>query len=119
MPWRDLSAAQLLDRMPIPALVARPNGRIDYVNAEAAALLGEKKAALPGREVAEFRWGAKYARVLGAAMRKGAFSQWQDEARYRGADGREIWVLETVVPVNQPSGEVGCFIHFLQLLRGS
>jgi PAS domain S-box-containing protein len=119
MPWRDLSAAQLLDRMPIPALVTRLNGRIVYANTEARAMLGQKKAALAGCDVAEFRWGAKFARVLGAATRKGPFSQWQDEARYRGAGGKEIWVLETVVPVNQASGEVGCFLHFLQPLGGS
>jgi PAS domain S-box-containing protein len=117
MPWRDLSAAQLLDRTPIPALITRVSGRIEFANLEAAALLGHKKSALAGRDVAEFRWGAKYARVLAAATRKGGFSQWQDEARYRGATAREIWVLETVVPVNQESGEVGCFLHFLQPLR--
>ena len=104
--------------MPIPALVTRLNGRIQYANAEARALLGQKKSELAGRDVAELRWGAKFARVLGAATRKGSFLQWQDEARYRGAGGREIWVLETVVPVDQPSGEVGCFLHFLQPLGG-
>src|SRR5882724_1778715 len=98
MPWRDLSAAQLLDRMPIPVLVTRLSGHIDYANGEARTLLGQKKAALAGRDVAEFRWGAKFARVLGAATRKGGFFQWQDEARYRGAGGKEVWVLETVVP---------------------
>jgi PAS domain S-box-containing protein len=117
MPWRDLSAAQLLDRLPIPALVTRPSGRIEFANVEAATLLGHKKSLLVGREAAEFRWGAQYARVLAAATRKGGFSQWQDEARYRGAAEKEIWVLETVVPVNQPSGELGCFLHFLQPLR--
>jgi PAS domain S-box-containing protein len=117
MPWRDLSAAQLLDRMPIPALVTRMNGHIEYANSEARALLGQKKAALAGRDISDFRWGANFARVLAAATRKGAFSQWQDEARYRDASGREIWVLETVVPVNQVSGEVGSLLHFLQPLR--
>jgi PAS domain S-box-containing protein len=116
VPWRDLSAAQLLDRMPIPVLVTRPNGRIEYANGEARTLLGQKKAALAGRDVADFRWGAKFARVLAAATRKGAFSQWQDEARYRGAGGREVWVLETVVPVDEDDGKVGCFLHFLQPL---
>jgi len=105
--------------MPIPALVTRPNGRIEYANLEARTLLGLKKMALTGRDIADFRWGAKYARVLGAATRKGAFSQWQDEARYSGPGASEVWVLETVVPVNQPSDEVGCFLHFLQPLGRS
>ena len=102
--------------MPIPALVTRPNGRIEYANTEARTLLGLKKMALAGRDVGEFRWGAKFSRVLGAATRKSGFSQWQDEARYRAAGGREVWVLETVVPVNEDAGKVGCFLHFLQLL---
>jgi PAS domain S-box-containing protein len=117
LPWRDLSAAQLLDRVPVATLVARPNGRIEFANLEAAALLGQRKTALSGRDVGEFRWGAKYARVLAASTRKGTFPQWQDEARYRAAGGKELWVMETVVPVSQASGEVGCFLHFLQPLR--
>ncbi|HXJ09489.1 MAG TPA: PAS domain-containing protein [Burkholderiales bacterium] len=118
MPWRDLSAAQLLDRMPVPVFVTRPNGRIEYANLEARTLVGVKKAAVAGRDIVEFRWGAKFARILAAATRKGTFSQWQDEARYRGAGGREVWVLETVVPVEEDSGKVGCFLHFLQPLAG-
>jgi len=102
--------------MPIPVLVTRPSGRIDYANGEARALLGQKKAALAGRDVAEFRWGAKFSRVLGAATRKSGFSQWQDEARYSGPGASEVWVLETVVPVEDQAGKVGCFLHFLQPL---
>ena len=100
----------------MPALVTRPNGRIQFANLEARALLGLKKTAVAGRDIGEFRWGAKFARVLAAATHKGAFSQWQDEARYSGPGASEVWVLETVVPVNQPTGEVGCFLHFLQRL---
>ena len=104
--------------MPVPVFVTRPSGRIEYANLEARTLVGVKKAAVAGRDIVEFRWGAKFARILAAATRKGTFSQWQDEARYRGAGGREVWVLETVVPVEEDSGKVGCFLHFLQPLAG-
>jgi PAS domain S-box-containing protein len=119
MPWRDLSSPQLLDRMPLAALVTRLDGRIEYANPEACALLAADNAAsLSGRDVTEFRWGAQFLRVLaGAAARRNGFKQWQDEARYRSLRGHELWVLETMVPVNEASGEVACFLHFLQPLR--
>ena len=119
MPWRDLTSAQLLDRMPIAAVVTRLDGRIEYANPEACALLAaDDFAVLSGQDIAAFRWGAQFLRVLaGAAARKNGFRQWQDEARYRSLRGVELWVLETMVPVNDAAGEVGCFLHFLQPLR--
>jgi PAS domain S-box-containing protein len=119
VPWRDLSSSQLIDRIPLAVLVTRLDGRIEYANPQANALLeARSRRALHGRDVTEFRWGADFRRVVaGAAPRSPGYAQWQDEARYRTVRGEEVWVLETMVPVNDASGEVGCFLHFLQRLR--
>jgi PAS domain S-box-containing protein len=120
VPWRDLSSSQLIDRIPLAVLVTRLDGRIEYANPQANALLEARtRRALHGRDVTEFRWGADFRRVLaGSATRKTGFAQWQDEARYRGSRGKEVWVLETMIPVHNAGGEIGCFIHFLQELTG-
>jgi len=120
VPWRDLSSSQLIDRIPLAVLITRLDGRIEYANAQANALLeARSRRALHGRDVTEFRWGADFRRVVGgAAPRAAGFQQWQDEARYRSTRGKEVWVLETMVPVRDAEGEVGCFIHFLEELRG-
>ncbi len=118
MPWRDLSPTQLLDRIPLAVLVTRLNGRIQYANPQAHELLELRgRRALYDREVKKYRWGASFRRVVGGAVPRAAgFAQWQDESRYRTSRGKEVWVLETVVPVRDRKGGVGCFIHFLQEL---
>jgi PAS domain-containing protein len=120
VPWRDLSSSQLIDRIPLAVLVTRLDGRIEYANPQANALLeARSRRALHGRDIKEFRWGASFRRALaGSALRKTGFAQWQDDARYRSSRGKEVWVLETMVPVQGSAGEVGCFIHFLQELPG-
>lgn len=118
MPWRDLSSSQLIDRIPLAVLVTRLNGRIEYANPQANALLeARSRRALHGRDVTDFRWGADFRRVVaGSAPRPAGFAQWQDDARYRTSRGKEVWVLETMVPVQDADGKVACFIHFLQEL---
>ncbi len=115
MPWRDLSSSQLIDRIPLAVLVTRLDGRIEYANPQAGALLEARgRRVLHGRDVTEFRWGANFRRVVGGSAPAAAgFAQWQDEARYRTSRGREVWVLETMIPVKDTAGGVGCFIHFL------
>jgi PAS domain S-box-containing protein len=120
VPWRDLSSSQLIDRIPLAVLVTRLDGRIQYANPQANALLEARgRRALHGRDVTEFRWGADFRRVVaGSAPRAAGFAQWQDDARYRTSKGKEVWVLETMIPVQDAEGEVACFIHFLEELRG-
>jgi PAS domain S-box-containing protein len=120
VPWRDLSSSQLIDRMPLAVLVTRLDGRIEYANPQANTLLeARSRRALYGRDVTEFRWGADFRRVVGGSSPSTAgFKQWQDEARYRTTRGKEVWVLETMVPVQDAEDHVACFIHFLQELHG-
>jgi PAS domain S-box-containing protein len=120
VPWRDLSSSQLIDRIPLAVLVTRLDGRIEYANPQANTLLeARSRRALHGRDVTEFRWGADFRRVVGGSARRAAgFVQWQDDARYRTSRGKEVWVLETMIPVRDAEGEIGCFIHFLQELPG-
>jgi PAS domain-containing protein len=116
VPWRDLSSSQLIDRIPLAVLVTRLDGRIEYANPQANTLLeARSRRALHGRDVTEFRWGADFRRVVGGSVpRASGFAQWQDDARYRSIRGKEVWVLETMIPVQDAAGEVACFIHFLQ-----
>jgi len=103
--------------MPLAVLVTRLNGRIEYANPQANVLLESKsRRALHGRDVTEFRWGADFRRVVGGSARRAGILQWQDEARYRTSRGKEVWVLETMTPVHEANGKIGCFIHFLQEL---
>ena len=120
MPWRDLTPSQLIDRIPLAVLITRLDGRIEYANPQANTLLeARSRRALHGRDVTEFRWGADFRRVVGGSSPSAAgFKQWQDEARYRTSRGKEVWVLETMVPVQDDEGVVACFIHFLQQLSG-
>jgi PAS domain S-box-containing protein len=120
VPWRDLTPTQLIDRIPLAVIVTRLDGRIEYANPQANALLeARSRRALHGCDVTEFRWGADFRRVVGgSARRTSGILQWQDEARYRTSRGKEVWVLETMTAVHDTAGEVGCFIHFLQELPG-
>lgn len=111
MPWRDVPLSELIEAIPVAMLVTRLDGRIDYANARACALLAPAGEALAGRDIGELRASARFLRGREAG---GARHGWQDEAEYAGPGGAALKVIETLLPLAAAEGGVEGFLHFLQ-----
>ena len=117
MLWRNLRLSQLIDQLPLAVIVTRADGSIEYANPQAGTLLEAPEDMLRERSIAEFRMGARFLRSLAPTPVKAEGPRWQDEVHYHTSAGKQIWLIETLVPVFDTAGERRCFVHFLQQRR--
>lgn len=107
MVWRSLSLSKIIEQIPIGVVITRPDGRIEYANSRAQALLDGRGKALAGRELAALRVGDP----VGLA---GDGEDWQGESRFGCRAGHTTHVFEAVYPVRRAGGKLACRIHFLE-----
>lgn len=106
MVWRSLSLSKIIEQIPIGVVVTRPDGRIEYANPRAQALLDEHET-LAGRELAAFRLGDPVGLTSDG-------EGWRGESRFGRRAGHATHVLEAVYSVRRVDGRLAWRIHFLE-----
>ncbi|MEJ2766498.1 EAL domain-containing protein [Photobacterium sp. MCCC 1A19761] len=97
---REVSYRLLYEQQPVILLAIDSQSRIQSVNQFAAELLGYDKRQLLGHKVTDFYHDEVPLpqQFIAGACESDAQQVWRRQLRYRCADGRTVWIRETIRP---------------------
>lgn len=95
---REVSYRLLYEQQPVMLMTVDRHARVQSVNQFAADLLGYSKRELLGHKIVDFYHGTTLMpqQFIAASREQGNQRVWRRQLRYCCADGRQVWIRETI-----------------------